>query len=344
MRYHAPVGRFVEDTACFWEVDMKENGAPEVELSIIAPMYNEEAIIGDSIVKMLSVLEQLPIEWELLLVNDGSTDRTLQIAREATGERGRVDVISYNTNRGRGYALRTGFNSSRGKYVVTTESDMSWGQGVIERLYRELTDSRAEVVIASPYAKGGALENVPLKRAFLSRLGNQILKRTIPRNITMLSGMTRGYIGDFIRSVPLEQDRKEIHLEIISKAVMLGCHFSEIPVTLRWEKPTGGEPKRKSKFKAGKLIVSHLLFGFNEAPVLLFGTIGSLSALTGVVTGLYLSYLYFVRNETIGDRVVLIMTTIFLILAGLSMFLFCFLSYQIKFLRQEIFKLRYRRP
>ncbi len=125
---------------------------------------------------------------------------------------------------------------------------------------------------------------------------------------------------------------------------MLGCHFSEIPVTLRWEKPTAGKPTRKSKFKAGKLIVSHLLFGFNEAPVLLFGTIGSLSTLTGVVTGLYLSYLYFIRNETIGDRVVLIMTTIFLILAGLSMFLFCFLSYQIKFLRQEIFKLRYRRP
>ncbi len=62
MRYHVPARRFVEDIACFWGIEMKENGAPEVELSIIAPMYNEEAIIRDSIARMLSVLEQLAIE------------------------------------------------------------------------------------------------------------------------------------------------------------------------------------------------------------------------------------------------------------------------------------------
>ena len=323
---------------------MQDNSIPEIELSVVAPMYNEEGIIRQSIEKMLSAMDELSIEWEVFFVNDGSTDNTLQVAQDAARDHLRAQVISYNVNRGRGYALRTGFKCSSGKYVVATESDMSWGADVVEKLYRELMDSRAEIVIASPYAKGGALENVPLKRAFLSRMGNQILKRTVPRNITMLSGMTRGYVGDFIRSLPLEEDRKEIHLEIISKAVMLGCHFSEIAVTLRWEKPTGDKPKRKSKFKAGKLIASHLMFGFNEAPILLFGTIGSISATVGVAIGLYLSYLYFIRNEVVGDRVVLIMTTIFLILAGLSMFLFCFLSYQIKFLRQEIFKLRYKLP
>jgi glycosyltransferase involved in cell wall biosynthesis len=321
---------------------MQDNSIPEIELSVVAPMYNEEGIIRQSVEKMLSVMEKLTIEWEVFFVNDGSTDNTLAIAQEAVGDNPRAQVISYNVNRGRGYALRTGFDCSRGKYVVATESDMSWGEDVVERLYRELIDSRAEIVIASPYAKGGALENVPAKRAFLSRMGNQILKRTVPRNITMLSGMTRGYVGDFIRSLPLEEDRKEIHLEIISKSVMLGCHFSEIPAILRWDKATDGKPKRKSKFKAGKLIVSHLMFGFNEAPILLFGTVGSISALVGVCIGLYLSYLYFIRGEIIGDRIVLIMTTIFLILVGLSMFLFCFLSYQIKFLRQEIFKLRYK--
>ena len=318
------------------------NGVPEI--SIVCPMYNEEAIIGDSIRKKLPVLDQLPVKWELILVNDGSTDRTLEITQEAIRGHDRVRVVSYNRNRGRGYALRTGFKSSHGKYVITTESDMTWGADIIQRLYEELQNSCAEVVIASPYAKGGTLENVPLKRAFLSRLGNQILRRTVPRDITMLSGMTRGYVGDFIRALPLEQDRKEIHLEIISKACMLGCHFSEIGATLRWKKPTGDQPKRKSKFRASKLIISHLLFGFHEAPILLFGTIGSLLALSGILSGLYLSYLYFIKGEVIGDRVVLIMTTIFLILAGFSMFLFCFLSYQIKFIRQEIFKLRCKLP
>ncbi len=313
---------------------MENIDSSNIELSVIAPMYNEEGIIHDSIKKMLSAMERLTIKWEVIFVNDGSTDKTLQIARETTKDHKYVRVISYNKNRGRGYALRTGLKNSRGKYVVTTESDMTWGESVIDKLYRELKDSGAEIVIASPYAKGGTLENVPFKRALLSWLGNQILKRTVPGNITMLSGMTRGYVGDFIRSLPLEQDRKEIHLEIISKACILGCQFSEIAVTLRWEPVSAGEVKRKSKFRAGRLIASHLLFGFHEAPILLFGTIGSISVLTGVSIGIYLFYLRFIRNVIIGDRVVLIMVTIFFILAGLSMFLFCFLSYQIKFLRQ----------
>lgn len=325
-------------------MDMNETQGHEVELSVIAPMYNEEAVIAESIDKLIDVMGRLDFEWELFLVNDGSTDGTLEIAREATKDHRRMEVLSYNVNRGRGYALRTGFKHCRGKYVVTTESDMTWGQDVIGRLYDELRDSGAEVVVASPYAKGGKLENVPFKRAFLSRLGNIILRQTVPCDITMLSGMTRGYLGDFIRKIPLEDDRKEIHLEIISKSCMLGAHFSEIATTLRWEKPTGKKPKRKSKFKSRRLIVSHLLFGFNESPILLFGTIAGCSALAGVAMGVHLSYLYFIKNQIIGDRVVEIMTTIFLILAGVSVLLFCFLSYQIKFLRRELFKLRCNRP
>ncbi len=323
---------------------MENNNASNIELSVIAPMYNEEKIIQESIKKVLSAMEQLTIKWEVIFVNDGSTDKTLQIAEEATKDHKYARVISYNKNRGRGYALQTGFNHSKGRYIVTTESDVSYGEDIIRRLYEELQASQADVVIASPYAKEGALENVPFKRALLSWLGNQILKRTIPQNITTLSGMTRGYVGDFIRNVPLEQDGKEIHLEIVSKASMLKAHFSEIPVTLRWEPPCKNKPKRKSKFKAGRLIISHLLFGFNEAPIMLFGTIGGMSMLSGLTTGLYLSYLYFIRGEVIGDRVALILTTMFLILTGLSAFLFCFLSYQIKFLRQELFKLQVKKP
>jgi len=193
--------------------------------------------------------------------------------------------------------------------------------------------------VASPYAKGGKLENVPFNRALLSRLGNQILRLTVPVKITMLSGMTRGYIGDFIRSLPLEEERKEIHLEIISRAVMLNAHFSEIPAILKWELPKPGEEKRKSKFKAKKLVLSHLLFGFHEAPILLFGSLGGIAICFGVLCGLYLAFLYFIQGTVIGDRIVLIMLTIFFILAGLSMFVFCFLAYQIKMVRRELFNL-----
>ncbi|AQQ09976.1 Undecaprenyl-phosphate 4-deoxy-4-formamido-L-arabinose transferase [Sedimentisphaera cyanobacteriorum] len=309
-----------------------------VELSVISPMYNEEAVIGESVRGLAEAIEKLEASWELILVNDGSTDNTAAIIEKAAGEDERIRVVSYKRNRGRGYALRSGFNASRGKYVITTESDLTWGKDIIEKLYSELVRSEADVVIASPYTKGGRLENVPAKRAFLSRMGNEILKRTVPAPISMLSGMTRGYKGDIIRSLPLEQDRKEIHLEIVSKCVMLGLAFSEVPAVLKWQKPQTNAPKRKSKFKAGRLIKSHLLFSMFEAPVMLFGTLGFALLIIGAVFGFHLGIEYFIRGEVIGDRIIFILVTIFLLSSGFSMFLFCFFAYQIKTLQTELFK------
>ena len=321
---------------------VKNMSTEAIELSVISPMYNEELMIEKSVHGLIDAISQIGVSWELILVNDGSKDNTGSILERFENE-DNIRIVSYETNRGRGYALRMGFKHCRGRYVVTTESDLTWGKSVIQNLYDELKSSAADIVIASPYAKGGRLENVPFKRALLSSLGNQVLRLTVPAKITMLSGMTRGYIGDFIRSLPLEEDRKEIHLEIVSRAVMLNARFSEVPAILRWEPQKPGKKQRKSKFKAKKLILSHLLFGFHESPILLFGGLGGFFTLTGILCGLYLSFLYFIKGAVIGDRVVLIMLTIFLILMGLLMFVFCFLAYQIKMVRKELFNLSKKR-
>jgi dolichol-phosphate mannosyltransferase len=320
---------------------MSETSRGDIQLSVITPMYNEEPTIHDCAAKLIEALRSFDDTWELILVNDGSSDNTLNIISRLAKDDQRIKIVSYKQNRGRGYALRAGFMNCRGRYVVTVESDLTWGEDIVSRLHTELLDTNADIVIASPYAKGGRLENVPFKRALLSWLGNRILRLTVSSDITMLSGMTRGYKGDFIRSLPLAEDGKEIHLEIVSKGCMLGSSFSEIGATLRWAKAKKGKPRRKSKFKPAKLVHSHLLFGFNEAPILLFGSVGAVVLLVGLILGLYLSVLHFLKGEVIGDRVVLIMTTIFLVLSGLSTFLFCFLAYQIRDLRKEMFKSRY---
>lgn len=315
----------------------------EIQLSVITPMYNEEEEIQESTLKLIQAMEKINDEWELILVNDGSTDKTLELISEIGKKDPRVRIISYKKNRGRGYALREGFKNSLGKYVITVESDLNYGTDIISKLYDALLDPEADIVIASPYAKGGKLINVSLKRAFLSRFGNWILKMTISSNISTFTGMTRGYKGDLVRSLPLEEDGKELHLEIISKTNILGYQITEIPATLKWTSARKGKPKRKSKFKAWKIIRSHLLFASNEAPIFLFGSFGSIILLTGLILGLYLFYLYFIKGEIIGDRIILIMSTIFLVLSGFSIFLFCFISYQIKDLRKEILKMQHKK-
>jgi glycosyltransferase involved in cell wall biosynthesis len=310
-----------------------------LQLSVISPMYNEEAIIESSVLNIVTAIKKIGVSWELILVNDGSIDSTGELIESIANNDDHIKIVSYEKNRGRGYALRQGFNASCGKFVITTESDLTWGKSIIHKLYSELLETEADIVIASPYTKGGCLENVPFKRALLSNMGNKILKLTVPEEITMLSGMTRGYTGKFIRSIPLEEDCKEIHLEIVSKAVMLDAKFSEVPAKLRWNPPAKQKTTRKSKFNAKKLIISHLNFSFNEAPILLFGVLGSMLILMGILLGLNLSYLYFLKDQIIGDRITQILLCIFFILSGLSTFMFCFLSYQIKQLKTDIFKL-----
>lgn len=315
------------------------NSINDIELSVIVPMYNEEEQIQESAIKLTQVMEKIEDKWELIFVNDGSTDKTLELISDIVRKDHRVRVLSYPNNRGRGYALRTGIKCSKGRSIITTESDLSWGAEIIIKLYEEIKDSDADIVIASPYRKGGKLVNIPLRRAFLSWLGNKILRMTIPVNITMFTGMTRAYNGDIVRSLILEEDGKEIHLEIVSKAYMLDYKFREIPAILRWEHNRMRGTKKKTTFRAGKLIRSHLFFGFNEAPIILFGTLGFFVLLIGLIIGLYLFYLYLIKDQIIGDRVILIMTTVFLLLSGLQIFLFCFLSYQNRDLREELYKL-----
>ena len=319
---------------------------PPVALSVIAPMYNEQGLIAESVAALRRAADAFAAHTgktiELILVNDGSTDDTLQAAQTAAADDPRITVLSYRVNRGRGYALRTGIAQCRGDYVITTESDLSWGETIIDALYRALIDTGADIVIASPYRPGGALENVPFKRRVLSRLGNWLLRRTVSQNISMLSGMTRGYRGTAIRSLPLNEDRKEIHLEIVSKAAMLNWRFAEIPAVLRWAPPVPGTPKRKSKFHAGALIRSHLLFGCLQAPALLLGGLGLILTLAGTIMGIVLAVRHFFGGATIGDRPILILTTAFLILAGLILCVSGFVALMIRSLRKDMFQLHCR--
>ena len=317
------------------------NKPESVELSVVVPMYNEGEAVSQNVKRFVEVLGKLDINWELIPVNDGSTDDTKEQLEKIKADNDRVHYAGYDTNRGRGYALRTGINVSTGKYVIATEADMSYGEEVIGRLYRELIKKQVDILIASPYMPGGKLENVPFARAVLSRGANWLLKRAVAPPISTVSGMTRGYRGDAIRSIPLEEDGKEIHLEIVSKGSVLGYKFDEIPATLAWR--FSEERIRKASklgIKTVKHIFSHLLFGFSEAPFLLFGTFGIFLFSVGLVTGGYLICQYLFAGRTIGVLIGTNLACLIFVLGGFFSFLLYFLSYQNRETKREILKVR----
>jgi dolichol-phosphate mannosyltransferase len=239
-------------------------------LSVICPFYNEEQIIGESIRLLLGQLDKIDADLELIVVNDGSRDRSCEIAMEIARDAPKLRVLSYPFNRGRGHALRTGITQARGEILVTTEIDLSWGEDIVERLHRAMQDHPdADMVVASPHLPEGGYRNVPAMRVFFSRFGNWVIRACMANAVTMNTGMTRAYRRDAIRSLPLDEDGKEFHLEVILKANALGYRVHEIPALLEWKeyKHEGNRVQRKSSSRVKKLVVTHSLFSLFANPI-----------------------------------------------------------------------------
>ena len=154
----------------------------------------------------------------------------------------------------------------------------------------------------------------------------------MPNRIYTSTGIFRAYRRKVLDSLELESDGKEIHLEILSKAIALGYRVKEVPAVLT------GRQKGRSKFKFRKTAVSHLVFSAFEKPMILFGFIGFLTLAIGLLIGLYIAYLRFLGDLTPGRP--LITFAILLILGGIQMLSFGFIAIQIVSLRREILRIQ----
>jgi len=314
---------------------MSSNSAV-AEITVITPMYNEAGSIQANIRRILDVMSGLGVSWEYILVDDGSTDASLEEAKALIGRHTQCRLIHYPVNRGRGYALRQGFAAARGKYIITTESDLSWGGQIIQSLYDRLVLDGCDVVVASTYLPGGRLENVPASRRWLSSFGNLFMRWCFGGNLTMLSGMTRGYRREAIKSLHLETDHKEIHLEIIAKAQALGLRIVEIPATIRWPDKSRGKGRRGAGGMA-RFILPHLISSFNHSStkLLIWGTMILFSLGMGLAVFGVLNKLFMITPE--GYRMANIVTygLVLMLMAGLCA-LFCGMSLQLSSLAKSI--------
>ena len=301
----------------------------DIQISVIIPMFNEEENASDTIQRVISVLKQDGRPFEIIPVNDGSTDNTLAVLDETAAENPSVRVVSYWKNGGRGKALRYGFEACRGTYVCTIDADLSYDPNYLIEMTKVLDDERdIDVVLASPYMEGGKTEGVPKDRLFISRAGNRILQAAIPEKIHTLTCIVRCYRRHVISSLDLESDDKEIHLEIISKVLAMGYRVKEIPATLTSRR------KGTSKFAFRATAMSHIIFTIFERPSLLFGLIGIVLTLIGIGLGFYLLILYY--GEALNPNRPLLTLMILFIIGGIQILSFGFLASQIHYLRKDV--------
>ncbi len=304
-----------------------------MDLSVIIPMYNEAENVEATLTRIRKALASFDGAYEIIAVNDGSLDNTLEILNRLAEQDGKLKIVSYPNNIGRGMALRRGFKESGGEIIVSIDSDLSYDPCYIIDFAGTLKgDPDIDFVLASPYMPGGGVKNVPFHRLWISRLGNKILRLAMPNRIYTSTGIFRAYRRKVLDSLELESDGKEIHLEVLSKALALGYRVKEIPAILT------GRKKGRSKFKFRKTTLTHLAFSIFEKPMIIFGFLGLLTLGIGFLIGIYIAYLRFTGELTPGRP--LITFALLLILGGIQILSFGFIAIQIVSLRREILRIQ----
>lgn len=300
------------------------------DVSVVIPMHNESANLPTTIEQIQAELNRAGHTFQIIAVDDGSTDDTSRKLHQIAATHNWLKVISYQPNQGRGYAIRSGIAVAGGEIICTTDADLSYSPDHLTRMIALLNKyDKLDCVVGSPYSVGGTTEDVPPLRLFISRLGNKVISRAMGGNIKTSTGVLRAYRKTCIKSLELFSSGKELHLEIISKLLAAGYTIMEMPATLRSRK------KGKSKFRFRAIAASHLIFSLHEKPILLFGLIGLALIGLGLVGGGYIVYLW--QSGTLNPNRPLMTLVVLFILTGVQILMFGFLGSGLVKLRKEIF-------
>jgi len=261
-------------------------------VSVIVPCYNEEAILKSNLEIIRSFLESRNSKyiWEIIIINDGSRDSTGEIADEIEKQDEHVRVIHHPTNLNLGHALQTGFRNAKGDVIVVLDVDLSYSVEYIEQLVDKLNDTSADIVIASPYMKGGKVTAVPFSRRIMSKWVNKFMSIAAQDRLYTFTGMVRAYKTSFIRTLNLKTRDYEINPEIIYKSMILRARIIEIPAHLDWTEQNKFADKRSSSLRVLRSFFSGIMSAFIFRPYIFFIAIGSLLMLLSLYELIWLLY------------------------------------------------------
>ncbi len=222
-----------------------------MKLSIIVPVYNEERTVSTILQKVLEVKLPKGVTKEIVVVNDGSKDKTSKILNSFKNPL--ITVINHPQNKGKGAAVRTGFAAAKGDYLIIQDADLEYNPDDYVRLLEPVMKYKAKVVY------GTRLKDYPLILWGKDRtpipthwLGNKFLTKLTNflygSNLTDMETCYKLMKKDFITSLNLRSDRFEIEPEITSKILKKGVKIVEIPIKVI---PRGVSEGKKISWKDG---------------------------------------------------------------------------------------------
>ncbi|NUR54022.1 MAG: glycosyltransferase family 2 protein [Acidobacteria bacterium] len=193
-------------------------------LSVFFPAYNDSGTIASLVITALRTAERLTPDYEIIVVNDGSADRTAEILDELARIYPRVRVVHHPSNRGYGGALRTGFETASRELVFYTDGDAQYDPAEMEALWRRL-DERVDLVNGYKISRSDPLHRIVIGRIYHHTV--RLLFGLKVRDVDCDFRLMRRTIFD---TVQLEKNSGVICLEMMKKIQDAGFRIAEVPV------------------------------------------------------------------------------------------------------------------
>jgi glycosyltransferase involved in cell wall biosynthesis len=274
-------------------------------LTVVIPVYNEEENIRLLHESLRNALDPLNQEYELLFVDDGSTDRTLPILEEIQAQDNKVVVLSLRRNFGQTAAFAAGFDFSRGDVVVTMDGDLQNDPADIPKLLELIKESD----LVSGWRK--KRKDPFFSRRLPSMMANWLISKVTGVKLHDYGCSLKAYRRDVIKNLKLYG---EMHRFIPAVASWYGVRVSEVE--------TVHHPRMRGKSKYGisrtvkvvlDLITVKFLQSFSTKPIQFFGPFGILSEILGFLILLYLSADKLLFDKDIGGRPLLLLGALLMI-------------------------------
>ncbi len=203
----------------------------DYDVSVIVPAYNERRRISRTLDAVHKFFLKTPLTRQIIVIDDGSDDHMSDVVEDLGKDINDLRLITYYPNRGKGHAIKTGIEKSRGKYILFMDADNSTPIEEFEKFYPLLRDN--PVVIGSRYIAGSTIVvKQPKYRVFIGRLGNKIIQFFLLDGVADTQCGFKAFQHDAAKQIfsRMKVKRFGFDIEILSIARLLNFTVKEVPV------------------------------------------------------------------------------------------------------------------
>lgn len=288
---------------------MAGNGAEgeRVDLSVVIPVYNEEESLPRLYDVLKDALDPLDERWEVVLIDDGSRDRSFAILQELHQRDARFRVVRFRRNFGQTAAFAAGFDYARGAVVVTMDADLQNDPHDIPMLMKVMREGDYDIVSGWRAQRQDAY----VMRKLPSHVANWMISRATGVHLHDYGCSLKAYRSEIVKNVRLYG---ELHRFVPALASWMGARITEVPVQ-HYARKYG-----KSKYNISRttrvlldLFTVSFLLGYSGRPMQVFGLWGLISAFVGFMLGIYLVIIKFATGASVGQRPLLFLAVLLII-------------------------------